>query len=154
PPGRRSFVFDRRGIVYNPAEETDMMNAIPGALALLALFGQAPPQEQWKDAHRLILRNGNFIDGVIEEMTPDIIILRYSPTSVLTVQVSELKRDANGKPIIEEIRLRHVNTEAKRVAPPREPEPTAAPTPSPDGAKPVPTPEIKADRPAPPVETR
>lgn len=117
------------------------MNLIQSALFFIAV--QSPvsdPQVQWMDAHRLHLRNGNFIDGIIEEMTADIIILRYTSIITLSVPVGDLKRDEQGRPVIEEIKLRHVTTEVKRVEVPKEPDPTPTPGVQPVDPGPTPTP--------------
>src|SRR6185436_17245026 len=95
---------------------------ITTTLLLALAFAQ---QDGWTDTHRLVLRNGNFLDGVIESLEEDLVTMKCGPTAKGFIAVSE-------------IRLRHADAEAKVIAPPTS---TPTPTPGPERRDPLTTPK-------------
>lgn len=106
--------------------------------ALVLIFLGPALQDSWRDTHRVHLRNGQFIDGRIEQEGEKEIIFRWNPTALLRIRRMEISN-------IEEIKIRPL-IQVARKAPPR-----IEKTPVPDGIDPVPPGKEKI--PAPGKET-
>ena len=79
----------------------------------LFLFALAPAlQEGWRDTHRVHLRNGNFVDGVVQQMTEAEILIKWSPGAVVRLKTSEVLK-------VEEITIRPLSQEPKKVPIPK-----------------------------------
>jgi len=106
----------------------------------LALLCLAPAfQDSWRDTHRVYLRNGNFLDGRLEQVGDKEILFRWNPTAVLRIRTMEVVK-------IEEIKIRPLSQEPKKVAiredrptPPTDGIPVAPPK---DGTAPRPQSEV------------
>src|SRR5262245_36932709 len=79
-------------------------------LALLMLCLAPALQDGWRDTHRLHLRNGNFIDGVLVQLGDKDVLFRWSPGVLMRIKVADIKGD------IEEIKIRTLNTAPRTVA--------------------------------------
>jgi HEAT repeat protein len=76
----------------------------------LALLCLAPAfQDSWRDTHRVYLRNGNFLDGRLEQVGDKEILFRWNPNAVLRIRTMEVVK-------IEEIKIRPLSQEPKKVA--------------------------------------
>jgi HEAT repeat protein len=66
-------------------------------------------QDDWRDTHRVILRNGHTVDGVLsEDSTLELIIIQFSPTAQLGIKSLDIDR-------IEEIKLRQHGSDRKKL---------------------------------------
>jgi len=63
------------------------------------------------DTHRVILRNGNMIDGVLRKKTDAGILLAYAPSIQVFIRWTEIRS-------VEEISIRTLRSEPRRIAPP------------------------------------
>jgi HEAT repeat protein len=79
-------------------------------IALLILWLAPACQEGWRDTHRVHLRNGNFIDGRLEQVGDKEILFRWSPTAVMRIKLMDIRGDG-----IEEIKIRTLHSEPKKV---------------------------------------
>jgi len=79
-------------------------------ISLLVLCLAPACQEGWRDTHRVHLRNGNFIDGRLEQVGEKEILFRWSPTAVMRIKVMDIRGDG-----IEEIKIRTLHSEPKKV---------------------------------------
>ena len=103
----------------------------------LVLLCLAPAfQDSWRDTHRLYLRNGNFLDGRLEQVGDKEILFRWNPSAVLRIRTMEVVK-------IEEIKIRPLSQEPKKVAI-REDKASPPPT---DGLPPPPPRDGNPDRP-------
>ena len=93
-------------------------------------------QDSWRDTHRVHLRNGQFIDGRVEQEGEKEIILRWNPTALLRIRRMEISN-------IEEIKIRPLVQVA------RKPPPRIEKTPVPDVTDPIP-PGPGKEKPPPP----
>lgn len=83
------------------------MNTI--ALVLLCL-APALQDGAWRDTHRVHLRNGNFLDGRLEQIGEKDILFRWNPGVLLRIKIGDIKGD------IEEIKIRTLNAPPAKVA--------------------------------------
>lgn len=79
-------------------------------LALLILCLVPACQDGWKDTHRVYLRNGNFLDGRLEQIGEKDILFRWSPGILMRIKLGDIKGD------IEEIKIRTLNAPTTKVA--------------------------------------
>lgn len=72
----------------------------------------------WRDTHRVELRNGNFIDGKYDEeaSTSEIIIIKYSSTAEVAINIMDIARDKEGKPCIVKMTMRSIKDLPQTVA--------------------------------------
>jgi len=91
-------------------------------LALLILCLVPACQDGWKDTHRVYLRNGNFLDGRLEQIGDKDILFRWSPGVLMRIKIGDIRGD------IEEIKIRTIHAPAAKVAVKE-----ATPTPDKDG---------------------
>ncbi|MBI4566380.1 MAG: HEAT repeat domain-containing protein [Planctomycetes bacterium] len=47
---------------------------------------------EWRDTHRVELRNGNVIDGVLEESGKDWVVIRWSPEAMVRIKAVDIYR--------------------------------------------------------------
>lgn len=110
--------------------------ALASVFALALTAAAAGFQEDWKDTHRVHLRNGNFIDGRLERISDDHILFRWNSTAVMRIRLIDIRPDG-----IEEIKIRTVGARPRTVQVPtgndRPPDTGEKP---PDGAAPTPPP--------------
>lgn len=103
-------------------------------LALLVLCLAPACQETWRDTHRVHLRNGNFLDGRLEQIGPKDILFRWSPGVLMRIKLGDIKGD------IEEIKIRTLNAPTTKVPvkdpPPAEKDPAIEKPPARDPNKP------------------
>lgn len=85
-------------------------------IALLMLCLAPACQDGWKDTHRVYLRNGNFLDGRLEQIGDKDVLFRWSPGVLMRIKKGDIKGD------IEEIKIRTLHAPAGKVAL-KEPEP-------------------------------
>ncbi len=86
----------------------------------LAAASTAWPQDDWKDTHRVHLRNGNFLDGQLSERSETAVVLKFTPTTTLKIKLADVVR-------IELITIRPLGEALKTV----ELSPSPAPSPGP-----------------------
>jgi HEAT repeat protein len=93
---------------------------------LLLILCLAPAlQDGWRDTHRVHLRNGNFLDGRLEQINDKEILFRWSPGVLLRIKVGDIRGD------VEEIKIRTLHSEPRKVAvrpPPIETQPDVEPS--------------------------
>src|SRR5688572_23595493 len=77
---------------------------------LLLCLAPALQQDGWRDTHRVHLRNGNFLDGVLINATDKDILFRWSPGVLMRIKLGDIKGD------VEEIKIRTLNTAPRTVA--------------------------------------
>jgi HEAT repeat protein len=69
-------------------------------ITALLLFCLSPAlQDSWRDTHRVHLRNGQFLDGRLEQEGDKEVLLRWNPTALVRIRKMEIDR-------IEEIKIR------------------------------------------------
>src|SRR5262245_22194748 len=78
-------------------------------LALLILIMAPACQDGWRDTHRVHLRNGNFLDGRLEQIGDKDILFRWSPGVLLRIRLGEIRGD------VEEIKIRTLNSEPPKI---------------------------------------
>ncbi len=77
--------------------------------------GKAPPE--WRDTHRIHLRSGMAIDGVLGKSTnADTVLLKISATSDVSIATSDIARDDKGILRIEEIPVPEESRTPERLA--------------------------------------
>jgi len=111
-----------------------MVSVLWVALAWSALFPGL--QEGWRDTHRVHLRNGQFLDGRLEQIADKEVLFRWSPSALLRIRRMEIDR-------IEEIKIRPLRSLPKPV-----PLPEVIGPPPVEGGKPEPgekPPEIRSE---------
>jgi HEAT repeat protein len=83
---------------------------VMNTLALLVLCLAPACQDTWRDTHRVYLRNGNFLDGRLEQIGQKDILFRWSPGVLMRIKLADIKGD------IEEIKIRTLNSQPAKVA--------------------------------------
>lgn len=104
------------------------------ALSLWAADEVRAQEAHFNETHRVILRNGNMLDGILRESIDSGIVFIYSPSVRMFIRWGDIRS-------IEEIKIRTLRSEPKRILPP--------PPPSADPSEKTPTPPPEKD-PAPP----
>ncbi len=91
-----------------------------------------PKVEEWRDTHRVHLRNGNFVDGKLDQAPSDTeLVLLFSKGAALKIKLIDVVR-------IDIIKMRHVNEAVKTVDLPK-------PGPGDSGEPPAPGPARPAE---------
>jgi len=98
-------------------------------LASLVLCAALAPQDSWKDTHRIHLRNGNALDGRLEKVGEKEILVRWTPGVLLWIKTMDVVK-------IEEITIRTINSEPRKVPLHEAPPGKEAPAPADEGPPP------------------
>lgn len=85
------------------------------AFLALSLAASVAAQEGWSETrfHRVYLRNGNFLDGILVQDTPTMVILKM-PKGEFSVRKDQIALDDEGKYRVEFVKIRTYNERAKR----------------------------------------
>ena len=63
----------------------------------------------WRDTHRVHLRNGNFLDGVLVQFGEKDVLFRWSPGVLIRIKIDDIKGN------IEEIKIRTLHSKPKEI---------------------------------------
>lgn len=89
-----------------------LITAVWFAAATTAL-AQEKTDDAWKDTHRVVLTNGNTIDGQLGEITDEYVVIKYAPYAEISLRIEDIKRDDQGRLMIVKVEMRHTDDKEK-----------------------------------------